>query len=304
MCCFVNLEYLKSFYMTVKHNNISKAAEILHLTQPGLSGQLKSLENELGVTLLIRSNKGVELTEEGKVVFDYADTLLSIQGNIKRDLVNLHQDRPKLLIGACKSVGEYALPCSIYTFKQHHKEVDIHMEVLNSTDVVEKLMDHTINIGIVQFRPKNDDILTKPIVSDELLLVGRSDSDNETSIKRISMGELKLIPLILREHNSGTFYVIEKALKSKGLHIEDLNVIYDLNSPEAIKSSILSGKGFSFLPRMAVEQELKKGNLQIVQIDDLKVCFKYYIISRKNYEYTEYEQMFIDFIISSKRGFC
>lgn len=296
----MNLEYLQSFYMTVKYNSISKAAQILHLTQPGLSGQIKSLESELGVSLLNRSNKGVELTEEGKVVFNYADTLLSIQGNIKRDLTNLHQDKPKLMIGACKSVGEYALPCSIFTFKHLHEEVNIQMEVINSTEVLQKLQDHTINIGIIQYNPKDQDIITQPIVSDELLLVGNS----KNCPKKISIEDLKDIPLILREYNSGTRYVIEKALKEKGISVEDLNVIYDLNSPEAIKSSILSGKGFSFLPKLAIAQELKEKSIQTVEVDDLRISFSYYIASRKKYTFTEYEQMFVDFIISNKRGFC
>lgn len=296
----MDLEYLKSFYMTVKYNSISKAAQVLHLTQPGLSGQIKSLESELGVSLLNRSNKGVELTEEGKVVFDYADTLLSIQGNIKRDLINLQQDQPKLMIGACKSVGEYALPCSIFTFKHLHGEVDIHMEVINSAEVIQKLQDHTINIGIIQYDPKDDDIVTLPIISDELLLVGNSAN----SPKKISIEELKQIPLILREHNSGTRYVIEKSLEENNVDVGELNVIYDLNSPEAIKSSILSGKGFSFLPKIAIAQELKKQSIQTVQVVGLKIFFCYYIASRKKYTFTEFEKMFVDFIISNKRGFC
>src|SRR3712207_209079 len=94
--------------MTVKCNSISKAAKALHVTQPGLSMQLQNLEKELGVSLLNRSNKGVELTEEGKVVFDYANTMLSIQGNIERDLKSLQEEQQRLIIGSCKSVGEYA----------------------------------------------------------------------------------------------------------------------------------------------------------------------------------------------------
>lgn len=296
----MNLEYLQSFYMTVKCNSISKAAQILHLTQPGLSGQLKSLENDLGVTLLNRSNKGVELTEEGSVVFDYADTLLSIQGNIKRDLINLHKDKPKLLIGSCKSVGEYALPCSIFTFRDKHEEIDINMEVINSTEVIEKLQDHTINIGIIQYDPKVDDLITKFIVSDELFLVGNI----EISPEKISLEDLKTIPLILREKTSGTRHVIKNTLKEKDISIDDLNVIYDLNSPESIKSSVIAGKGFSFLPKLAIEQEIKNQRIKIVSIDNLNTSFDYYITYRKNYDFTEYEQMFIDFIISNKRGFC
>ncbi len=296
----MNLQYLQSFYITVKCNSISKAAKSLHLTQPGLSIQLQNLEKELGASLLKRSNKGVELTEEGKVVFDYADTLLSIQGNIQRDLKDLQQNRPKLMIGSCKSVGEYALPCSIYTFKKLNKEVDIRIEVNSSANVIENLHKHTINIGIIQHDSKEDDIITQTIISDELLLVG----NHFDSPKQISIEQLKEIPLILREKNSGTRYLIEKALKEKGIDIEDLNVIYDLNSPEAIKSSILSGKGFSFLPKLIIQQELKENLIQTVEVEGLKIPFEYYVASRKKYTFTHYEQMFVDFIISSKRGFC
>jgi DNA-binding transcriptional LysR family regulator len=296
----MNLEYLRSFYITVKCNSISKAAKSLHLTQPGLSKQLGNLENDLDVTLLKRSNKGVELTEEGKVLFDYADTLLSIKGNIERDLKNIQQDEPKLMIGSCKSVGDYALPCSIYTFKQLHKEVDIHMEIYNSSEVIEKLREHTINIGIIQHDPKENDIITQTIVSDELLLVG----NNYNIPEQISLEELKEIPLILREKNSGTRYLIEKALEKNGLSLKDMNVIYILNSMEAIKSSILAGKGFSFLPKLIVDPELKGNCIRSVTVDNLTISFDYYVASRKKYTFTKYERMFVDFIVSSKRGFC
>lgn len=296
----MNFEYLQSFYTTVKQNSISKAAQILHLTQPGLSGQLKSLENDLGVKLLIRSNKGVKLTEEGEVVFNYVDTLLSIQGNMKRDLTNLHQSHPQLLIGSCKSIGEYALPCSIFTFKQLYDNLDINVDVLNSTEVIEQLHDHTINIGIIQYNPELDDLITQPIISDKLLLV----TNNNYSPKKISLKELKKIPLILREENSGTRYIIEQSLKEKGIQLNQLNMIYSLNSPEAIKSSIASGKGYSFLPKLTLEQELKKESIKVVEVEDFDISFTYYIAFRKKYSFTECEQAFVNFILSNKRGFC
>lgn len=296
----MNLEYLQSFYVTVKSNSISKAAENLHLTQPGLSMQLKNLEKELGVTLLNRSNKGVEMTEEGKVVFDYAHTILDIKGNIERDLKSLHETVPTLIIGSCKSVGEYALPCSIYTFKKFNKDIDIHMQIDNSEEVIKKLCDHTINIGIVQKHPENNSISTKTIISDELVLVGSAYNDKN----KISLEELRDLPLILREEGSGTREIILNSLEEKNIDLKDLNVIYNLNSPEAIKSSISSDKGFSFLPKLIINKELKKNYLKQIDIDELKIDFKYYLIYRKNYRLTSYEKRFVDFIISSKRGFC
>jgi len=204
------------------------------------------------------------------------------------------------MIGSCKSVGEYALPCSIFTFKHLHKEVDIKFEVSNSSEVIQKLKDHTINIGIIQYDPKDDDIITQSIISDELLLVGNCID----SPKEISIEELKELPLISREKNSGTRLLAEKALQQKGIDIEDLNIIYDLNSPGSIKSSLLAGKGFSFLPKLIIQQDLKGQCIQTVKIEDLTIPFEYYVASRKKYAFTKYEQMFVDFIISSKRGFC
>jgi LysR family transcriptional regulator, transcriptional activator of the cysJI operon len=296
----MNFEYLQSFYTTVKCNSISKAAAVLHLTQPGLSSQLKNLEKEFGACLLIRSNKGVELTEEGKVVFNYSETILSIKGNIERDLKSLQVDSPKLIIGSCKSVGEYALPCSIFIFKKLHKELDINMEVVNSSEVLEKLRNHSINIGIIQDDPNDCSIDIKYIISDELILVG---CDNEDK-KIITIEELKKLPLILREKTSYGRYLIETVFKKKGITIEDLNVIYSLNSSEAIKSSISAGKGFAFLPKLIVKNELKKGSLKQIEVDGIKIEFDYNIAFRKNYVFNQYEQMFVDFIISNRRGFC
>lgn len=296
----MNLQYLESFYFTAKYNSISKAAVALHLTQPGLSLQLKNLENEMGAKLLIRSNKGVKLTEEGRVVYNYAGTILSIKGNIKRDLKSLQENDPKLILGSCKAVGEYALPCSIYIFKKFYNEVDISVKLMNSTEVIEGLLDHTINIGIIQDNPRQEDIVTQTIISDELVLVGR----NSGSKRVITLEELKKMPLILREKTSSTRYLIEKALQEQGVNIKQLNVIYDLNSPEAIKSSISAGDGFSFLPKLIIKKGLKEGSLEQIQVNNLKITFNYYMAFRKNYVFTEYEKNFVNFIHSNRRGFC
>lgn len=296
----MNLEYLQSFYMTVKNNSISKAAKALHLTQPAVSMQLRNLENEFGTALLIRSNKGVELTEEGKIVFDYADTLLSIQGNIERDIKSLQENIPKLLIGSCKTVGEHALPCSIYTFKHKHKEVDISMTLHNSCDVIEMLKDHTINLGIIQHDPEDETLILQQIISDELVLVGAGNDVPHT----VTLDELIEMPLILREQDSGTFKTLCSSLENHALNCDCLNIIYHLNSPGAIKSSLLAGKGFSFLPRLIVSGELKDGSLKEIHVENFQIPAGYFMAQRSKCTLSKHEDMFKDFILSSKRGFC
>lgn len=296
----MNLQYLKAFYATVKLNSISKAAKELHLTQPGLSMQIQSLERDLGVTLLTRSNKGVELTEAGLVVFDYANTILSMHDNIERDLENLKTKKKDLLLGSCKTVGEYALPCSIYIYKQDHPNVDINYTITNSAEVMNNLADRTINIGITHGYLERKNIRTEKITSDRLLLV--------TSLpvlkNKITIDELKMLPLIFREEGSGTRETIQQHLKEHNIKASDLNIIYELNSMEAIKTSVISGKGISFIPELTIKRELRDGVLREIQIENMRIQSDYFIAYREDHQCTSFELLFIEFIKSSKRGFC
>lgn len=296
----MNLQYLKAFYVTVKLNSISKAAKELHLTQPGLSMQIQSLEKDLEVTLLTRSNKGVKLTEAGQVVFDYANTILSMQDNIERDLKNLKSNKKELLLGSCKAVGEYALPCSIYIYKQEFKDVSINFEIHNTDDIIKSLIDRTINIGILHGNREMNNIKTEKITSDRLVLV--------TSLplmkNLISIEEFKKLPLIFREQESGTHQTVKNALLHHDIKIEDLNIIYELNSMEAIKTSVLSGKGISFIPELSIKRELRDGNLKEIKIESLDIFSEFFIAYRTDHALSLHEKEFIRFIKSSKRGFC
>lgn len=85
----MNLTYLRSFYTTVKCNSISKAAKQLHLTQPGVSMQIQKLENDINFKLLNRSNTGVSLTSAGEIIFEFAESMLSIEDNLQKKLDEL-----------------------------------------------------------------------------------------------------------------------------------------------------------------------------------------------------------------------
>ncbi len=296
----MNLYYLKSFYVTVKSNSISKAAKTLHLTQPGLSLQLQSLEKDLGVCLLTRSNKGVELTEAGQVLFDYASTILSLQENVERDISNIKEEKKRLMVGSCKAIGEYALPCSIYVFKNDNENIDIQMDIVNTTDVVQSLESRKVNLGITSGNPNNSKLCSKKITSDRLLLVTSLPLVKD----KITLDELAKLPLIFREDGSGTKSIISKTLETHGVKTSDLNVIYELNSMEAIKTSVISGKGISFIPEMSIKRELKDGLLKSIEIEDVDFVAHYYLCHLKTHKICTQEIEFEKFIMSSKRGFC
>lgn len=259
-----------------------------------------SLEKELQVSLLNRSNKGVELTDAGKVVFDYATTMLSLQENIERDLTNLKSDKKHLLIGSCKAVGEYALPCSIYMYKQNNKDVDINLEINNTNAVVKDLVSRTINIGVLHGYKSHEELVIEKITSDRLLLVTSLPLVKD----KISTDELLHLPLIFRENGSGTRKTILESMDQLNIKVDDLNIIYELNSMEAIKTSVIASKGISFIPELTIKRELKDGVLKHIQIEGLEIFSDFYIAYRKEHELLPFELDFISFIQSSKRGFC
>lgn len=296
----MNLYYLKSFYVTVQNNSISKAAKLLHLTQPGLSLQLQSLEKDLNVCLLIRSNKGIELTEAGQVLFDYASTILSLQENVERDLNSIKENKNSLIVGSCKAIGEYALPCSIYVFKHDNKNTDIQMEIVNTEEVINRLLDRSINLGITSGNPNSDKLISKKITSDRLLLVTSLPLMKD----KISVKEFLKLPLIFRESGSGTRSMVLESLGHQNVALTDLNVIYELNSMEAIKTSVISGKGISFIPELTIKRELKDGVLKTIEIEGINTNIDYYLNHSKEYKVCSPEMQFEKFIMSSKRGFC
>lgn len=296
----MNLDYLKSFFVIVECNSISKAAKKLHLTQPGLSMQLQSLENEIGSKLLIRSNKGVKLTDEGQVVFEHASTMLSLESNIQNNIKNLQKRNNLLSICSCHSLGAYVLPCSIYTFKEINPNLKVSLEVCNTRDVIKKLMNHEANMGVLTSKYDVPNLSIYPLIDDNLVLV----SNPNIEYNQITLENMKKIPLIMQNENSSIQNILSTSLKEHNISCNDLNIVLTMNSSESIKSAITSGHGFAFLPAITVRRELRSASMKKINILDLNTNFKYYFAHRENYKFTKHEERFKKFLLSKKRCFC
>ncbi|KUO51643.1 MAG: LysR family transcriptional regulator [Desulfitibacter sp. BRH_c19] len=297
----MNLEYLKTFYITVRCNSISKAAKLLHMSQPGVSIQVQALEKELDVNLLSRSNKGVKLTEEGQVVYDYAVSLLAIQDNIERQLGCIKNKQTEVVVSSCTTVGSYALPCSLYTFREKYPNVNILLDITNSSSVIKKVIDGSTRIGIIEGKPESKGIMLTKVTSDNLKLVV---SPKRFKKPEISIDEFLQVPLITRETGSGTKAVIVEALEKAEANIGNANIVMEISSPEAIKSALIAGKGFSILSKLAIKKELATGTLKEVEISGIDFKADYFLVHSPDYNLKGPEKDFAEFVKSKKRGFC
>jgi DNA-binding transcriptional LysR family regulator len=296
----MDINYLKSLYVTAQCNSISVAAKKLHISQPGLSFQLQSLESSVGKTLLKRSNKGVALTPEGEIVYNYAKSFITIENNMKKELKELGRANRELTIGACSSLADYALPCSAYTFKQIHDDIDINILSMTSCDVLKKLRDREINIGIIQSLNSNSNINEIPLIKSDIVLV----CDYNVPTTSITINELMDLPLITREHSSIINESIAYNLKKLSLDFNNFNILFSLNSDEAIKRTLMHNESYAFLPELVIKHELHDKYLKKVFIKDLSLQCSYSLVYRNDYSLKNFEKLFKDFITSGHRCFC
>lgn len=296
----MNLDHLKSFFVTAESKSISKAAKKLHLTQPGLSMQIQSLENIIGADLLIRSNKGVELTDEGRIVFEHASSMLSLESSIHKNIKDLKTKNNILSISSCNCLGAYFLPCRLYTFKEIYPDLKVSLEVSRTRNVIKRLLNHEANIGILTSKYDVPGLSIEALLEDNLILV----SSPNPKYKSIRLEDLKSIPLIIHSEDSSLNKVLYESLERSNLSQDDLNIVLTMNSSESIKSTITSGHGFAFLPSITVRKELRSGALNKVKVNDLDTKFNYYFAYRENHDFTLHEERFKKYLLSRKQCFC
>jgi DNA-binding transcriptional LysR family regulator len=298
----MNIANLKAFIETVQASSISKAADNLHLTQPAVSMQIQSLENSIGFQLLNRSNRGVQLTEYGKVFYSYAQSFLTLWDNLQHDLKTMKDgDVIPLQVGTCQAIGQYALPCALYLFKQKFPQIKVSVQSLASTEVINELRDRTLQVGFVEGIPQYPELQSSVVLTSELVLV----SSPEKADTVLSLAELSKLALILPPGPSEIRRSLKRNLAAYGFEETSWQPFLELDGLEGIKSAVISGHGYSFLPYFAIKKELFSGELKRVPLSNATLEITFAMVWRKVEKKTEFCRDFINYIIAEgSKSFC
>ncbi|MBS3977014.1 MAG: LysR family transcriptional regulator [Syntrophomonadaceae bacterium] len=296
----MNKYQLEMFVMVVDTKKISTAAKLLNITQPAISAQIKALETYLNTQLLDRTKQGVSPTPRGEIMYRYARKILHLFDNMEREIDELLglEDR-EVIIGATYTIGDYALPCSIWTFKEKYPKANISLEIGKYPDIIQKLFDNKIHLAVVEGLPQDleQEINNLKIISsaaDEIIVIASPNSD--FAKKEISLDELRKAPLLLPTAGLGIREVFSQAISRFGLSLSDFNIATQLGSIEAIKSSVGAGMGISICSRMAVRKELRQEAIKEVEINDLKMPLSFNILYRQQGFLPAMAHRFIRFI--------
>jgi len=296
----MNLDQLKVFHVAAQKKNFSETGKILHLSQPAVSLQIQQLEASLNTRLFDRTTKTIKLTDSGKLLFDYAEQIIQLVDQAKKELAllegSIHGD---LRIGASLTIGEYLLPYLLGRFKREYPKVHLLMKIENSHEIVEQLKNGEIDLGFIEAPIVHPDLLQYPLIEDELVLICSAKEPLPLIGQRETIGahELFSLPFIMRERGSGPRQVMEDSLRSHHLDPERLRIELELANTESIKAAVESGIGVSILSQSAIRKEIQLNILRKVNIQGIKLRRSFNVLHDKNRVLSLPGEAFLQYIL-------
>jgi DNA-binding transcriptional LysR family regulator len=232
--------------------------------------QIKALEDEYGVSLFDRSGGRIALTSAGRALLPYATRLKEISDEAQIAVANASGTLGgQLSLGASQTIGQYLLPALVAGFLRENPRVSVSARSGNTDAILEALVEHTIQLALVEGPALRKDVHIEPFMEDHMVLV--VPASHEWADHDVDLASIKDAPLLMREFGSGSRRVIEKALVQAGLSKKDLKTRMELDSTEGLLSAVESGLGVTFVSHWAVRNQLALGTLKLARVRGLKL---------------------------------
>lgn len=294
----MNIEQFEIFKTITEVKSFTKAAKKLNFTQPAISTQIKILEQNYDVALFERHNHGVQLTEAGEKFHEYGDRILALYEEMEQEIAKIKGHSKEIInIAACDTAGNYILPSIVISFKEIHPQACLRLEVAHSEDIINKLKQKQLDIGIIDGEiPEDYKCLSAvDIYSDNLVLVV-PNRHRWLKRKAITIQELIAEPFIAREERSCVRNVINSSLEKIGVSFSEFNLVTEFNNYEAIKQAVINHKGVALMPSSVVQRELDEEILYKVNVEKLKTDWSIKAVWRNNETLTGCKKQFLDFV--------
>jgi DNA-binding transcriptional LysR family regulator len=281
--------------------SFTKASQSLYISQSAISKHVKALEEFYKTGLFERLGNSVELTPAGKLLYEKLLTAKQLQHELYQEFKQLSENfspQVNMVVGASTTISLYILPPVLSAYLLKNPNVQLDLKNRNSENILKALLDHEIDLGIVEGINKVSNVTYTPFLTDEVIAV--CSSRNPLKKQQLELKDLYDIPLALRERGSGTLAVLENALEKKKIKLNELPIKIRLGGTEALKNFVRVDTCLSFLPRQAVLKELESGELVEVTISGLTIKRSFNFIQRKG---TENNFPYKNFIQFTKRHY-
>lgn len=261
----ISLDLYRLFYVVAKEGSISKAANILFISQPAITLQIKKLESELGVSLFTRTKHGVVLTEEGSVLFEYIKSAIDNIINGENALSNLRNlDSGIIRIGASTTVSKHVVIPYLEKFHEMYPKIEIQIVNSLTTNLLKELRNGNLDILFLNLpMDENKDLKIIPITDVHDIFVGNKKYFDLTKGK-ITLKELSNYPLLFQKMPSNTRAYLNNYLKANNT---DLKPQLEVVSYNLIMDLVSAGFGIGYATKEFIKSELEKKELYEIKVE-------------------------------------
>jgi DNA-binding transcriptional LysR family regulator len=285
----MDISQLEVFQAVAREGGFSRAATKLFRTQSAVSQSVRKLELEIGEPLFDRSSRDGLVTDAGRVLLEYADRLLNLRDNAREALVELRElQQGKLVIGANEFTALYLLRV-LAEFGRLHPAIRIMVQRSLGSRIPDDVLRHNCEFGVLTYDPHDPELSSVVVYSDELILVV-PPSHPLARERRVSIRQLGAESFVA--HIVSSPYR-EKVIQAFKQHNTPLHMGIELPTLQAIKRFVAMGSGVAFLPEISVEDEIARGELVRIPVQELKVHRKLRLIYRKSASLSHAGQAFL-----------
>ncbi|MEY3218983.1 MAG: hypothetical protein RIT27_340 [Pseudomonadota bacterium] len=291
----ITFRQLKVFLAVARHLSFTRAAEILNLTQPAVSMQVKQLEESVGLPLLERMGKKIYLTDAGKLLREFAKEIIRQLEEIEEQVDQFKGLKAGKLRIAVATTANYFAPHLLATFIKIYPDISVSLHVTNRKGLIQHLEDNDIDLVIMGQPPEemSEELNAKAFMQNPLVMIA---PPNHSLVKRkhIPLKELQDQIFLVRERGSGTRNAMERHFKERELV---LSTGMEMSTDEAIKQGVQAGLGLGIVSRHTIQMELEMQKLSILSVKSFPIVRHWFIVHRSGKCLSPVAQAFWVFIL-------
>jgi DNA-binding transcriptional LysR family regulator len=263
----MTLDQLRIFVAVAERGHVTKAAELLGISQSAASAAIRSLEQGHGVQLFNRVGRNIEISQTGRRFLPEAKAVLERAAVAHNVLEHVSQTiAGSLSIAASQTIASYWLPRRLASFHEAYPAVRLSVSIGNTRQVEANVLDGAADLGLVEGRTESDILRRTKVDVDRLMLVVAS---SHPEIAELSHGrpDIRGLRWIIREGGSGTREVLEDLARREGISLTDLQIFLVLPSNEAVRQAVEAGAGATIISELVVARAVAEGSLRSIPLE-------------------------------------
>jgi len=275
----IHLDHLRVFQAVAETGSFTRAADVVHLTQPGISKHIKQMEESFGTPLFDRSGRKATLTEAGAILFEATQGVMAIIDVAEQRIEDLKGLRGgRLRLGTSFPIGVYLLPRVLAQFRRKYPAIEVTLNITVSGMIGPKVLAREIDLGLASYEPRDSRLVTQAFMTDELVAI--FPRDHKLAHKRhITPQQLTEDTFIVAAPGGGTRTLLEERLRDHGIVLQK---VLDFGNLEGVKHAVEAGLGISIQARSVVEREIASGSMRAVKLAGIDATIPFFYVCRKN----------------------